>query len=66
MSLLSKLVFYSKINHEKHHKVGLNVYTGTGQNCKKTKLHEVTKVHERTKLHENKFDFIHLRFLSCI
>ena len=27
---------------------------GTGQNCTKTKLHEVTNLHEETKLHENK------------
>ena len=28
---------------------------GTGLNCTKTKLHEVTKLHEGTKLHEAKF-----------
>ena len=27
---------------------------GTGLNCAKTKLHEVTKLHVGTKLHENK------------
>ena len=27
---------------------------GTGLNCTKTKLHEVTKLHEGNKLHENK------------
>ena len=28
---------------------------GTGQNCTKTKLYEVTKLHKGTKLHEDKF-----------
>ena len=34
-------------------------YTGTGQNCTKTKLYEVTKLHEGTKLHENKIVRVH-------
>ena len=29
---------------------------GTGLNCTKIKLHEVTKLHEETKLHEAKFE----------
>ena len=30
-------------------------FWGTGLNCTKTKMHEVTKLHEGTKLHKDDF-----------